>query len=303
MIWTGRGLALIAVLFWGASFIWAKQVMEWLPPFAASGTRYGVAAMLLLLVAARYGNPFRILPGHWLGYLLLGILGITVFQCVLFSGLRLTSAVSGSVIMALTPALTALGATTFLGERLSGRAMIGMVVSILGALLAVLGDNPRGIAGLSLDWGEPLVLVAALCFAFYTVASRRLMRHDVPALINTAVVVTIGAVFLLPVAIPAIPAALPRTATPLVALACLVLGSTVIGYLAWNRAIQLIGVGQPNMIFNFMPVMTMLVVTLLGEPPWPEQVIGAALVIAGISFSMLPAETLHRHAPGVQPVH
>lgn len=303
MIWTGRALALIAVCVWGPSYVWAKEVMVWLPPFAASGARYGIAAVLLLLLAARYGNPFRLLAGYWLGYLLVGIVGITVFQCVLFSGLRLTSAVSGSVIMALTPALTALGAATFLGERLTRRAGIGMLIAVLGAMLAVLGDNPRGLAGLSLDWGEPLVFAGAICMAFYTVASRRLMRRDIPALTNTAVVVTIGAVFLLPLAIPAAPAALPRTPSPLVALAALAVGSTVIAYLSWNRAIQLIGVGQPNVILNFVPVVTMLVVSLQGEPPWPEQIIGAALVIAGISLSMLPADALHRHAPGVQPVH
>jgi drug/metabolite transporter (DMT)-like permease len=215
----------------------------------------------------------------------------------------LTSAVSAAVIMALTPALTALGAAVFLGEKLTGRTIAGTAISVAGALLAVLGANPRGLAGFSLNWGDTLALLAAGCMAFYTIAARRLMRHDVPAITNTAVVIAIGTVFLLPLAIPVLPARLPSTAAPLWGLAGVVLGSTVVAYVAWNKAIDLIGATEPGLIYNFIPVITMLLVSLQGDPPWPAQVIGAGVIIFGVTLAMLPAGLPHRHAPGAQPVH
>jgi drug/metabolite transporter (DMT)-like permease len=128
----------------------------------------------------------------------LGFVGITCFQAFLFSAIQLTSAISASVIMALTPAMTACGAAAFTGEHLTGRSIVGTVVAVIGAVIAVLGDNPLGLAGLSLDWGEPLALVAAMCMAFYTAAARRLLRKDVAVFTNTTLVVTISAVFLSP---------------------------------------------------------------------------------------------------------
>jgi drug/metabolite transporter (DMT)-like permease len=299
--WTGRGLALISVFFWGAGYIWAKIVMTWLPPFAASGARYGLASALMLLLAVRNGNPMRTLSGHWFRYLLLGFVGITCFQGFLFSAIQLTSVISASIIMALTPALTALGAAVFSGERLTRRTIVGTIVAGVGAVIAVLGDNPRGLAGLTLDWGEPLALVAALCMAFYTAAAPRLLRKDVAVLSNTAIVITIGAMFLSPLAASAFPSTPPPSAAPLAALAAVAVGSTVIAYLCWNRAITLIGVMETNMTFNCIPVVTMVLASIQGELPWREQLVGVAIVVAGVSWSMLPTKLAH--ARGTQPVH
>jgi drug/metabolite transporter (DMT)-like permease len=300
-----RSLALLAVLFWGAAYLLAKAVLIWLPPFAAAGARYAGAALILLVVlVAQRGNPFKTLSGHWVGYLLMGFIGIACFQAVFFAGLQFTSPVSAAVIMALTPAFTALGAAVFLGESLTLLMIAGMVLSVTGAALAVLGDNPRGIAGLSLDAGEPLVLLGALCMAFYTVASRRLMRKDVSALENTAVVLAVGAVFLLPLALYDAPAGPPTSSAPVIALVALVLGPTVIGYLAWNRATATIGIAEPNLIFNFIPVVTMVLSALHGERPWPEQVVGAALVIGGVTLGMMHRSAAQdHHVVSTHPIH
>ena len=302
MIWTGRGLASIAVFFWGAGYLWAKIIMTWLPPFAASGVRYGLASILMLLLTARNGNPMRTLSGHWSCYLLLGFVGITCFQVFLFSAIQLTSAISASVIMALTPAMTACGAAAFTGEQLTGRSIVGTVVAVIGAVIAVLGDNPLGLAGLSLDWGEPLALVAAMCMAFYTAAAPRLLRKDVAALTNTTLVVTIGAVFLSPLAVSSFPST-PPSAAPLAALAAVVAGSTIIAYLCWTRAIALIGAMQTNVMFNFIPVVTMVLASFEGEFPAREQVIGATIVVAGVTWSIVPNRTPPEHAPGMQLPH
>lgn len=303
--WIARALALLAVLFWGAAYLLAKAVLVWLPPFAAAGARYAGAALILLVVlAAQRGNPIRTLSGHWVGYLLMGFIGIAFFQAIFFAGLQFTSPVSAAVIMALTPVFTALGAAVFLGESLTLPVIAGMVLSVTGAALAVFGDNPRGIAGLSLDAGEPLVLLGALCMAFYTVASRRLMRKDVSALENTAIVLAVGAVFLLPLALYQAPDSPPASSAPVIALVALILGPTIIGYLAWNRATATIGVAEPNLIFNFIPVVTMALSALQGERPWPEQVIGAALVIGGVTLGMLHGSAAQdHHAGSTQPVH
>jgi drug/metabolite transporter (DMT)-like permease len=288
MMWSGRLLAMVAVFFWGATYVWGKTVLAWLPPFTAASLRYGLAVILLLPFLVRGGNPLRLLRRHWRFYVLQGFVGLTCFQAFLFSALSLSSPISVSVIMALTPLLTAFAAAIVLREKLARRALAGMGISVVGAVLAVLGANPRGLAGMSLDWGIPLALAAVTCMAFYTIAARRLTPANVRGTTNMALVLAIGAVFLLPLAATEPPVAASGSPAQLWALAGLVLGSTVIGYLAWNESIRRIGVAGPNLIYNFIPLVTILLSSLQGELPWPEQGLGAVLVIAGVTFSMLP---------------
>jgi len=49
-----------------------------------------------------------------------------------------------------------------------------------------------------------------------------------------------------------------------------------------------LGVGEPNLYYNFIPVLTMIMVSLQGIPPHPEQILGAGLVVAGVTLSMAP---------------
>src|SRR5262245_20228604 len=287
MVWKGRLLAFVAVFFFGAAYVWAKSAMTWLHPFVASEARFGLAGLLLVPLAMRAADPVAAVRRHWRAYLALGFVGITCFQGFLFLAIKYTSVVNASVIMTLTPILTALGAAAFLGESLTKRAAAGMAVSVVGTILAVLGDNPHGIGGLSLDIGELFALAAPACFAFYTLAARRSMPKDVPQIANTAIVLLVGAIFLLPPAVLSGPVTAPPSTGPVVALAALVICSTFIAYLAWNHAIDAIGVSEPNLIFNFIPLVAMVLVSLQGEPPWLEQIIGALLVIGGVTWSML----------------
>jgi len=288
MIWLARFMAAAAVTFWAASYIWAKTALTWLHPIAASEVRYVISAVVLLAIAIPIGGLVAALRDNWRRYIVLGVVGITFFQALLFIALDYTTAVNASVIMALTPVLTMAGAAVFLGEPFGVRAGIGMVISVAGALLAVLGDSPNGFAGLTLDRGEPLALLGAGCMAFYTVASRRLMPTKEKTLINTALVVGFGMVFLLPLsAFTEAPRTLP-TWPVVVALTGLTLGSTVLGYLFWTHAIKVLGVSEPNILYNFIPVLTMIMASLQGTPPHTEQVIGALLVVAGVTLSIAP---------------
>jgi drug/metabolite transporter (DMT)-like permease len=149
MVWKGRLLAFVAVFFFGAAYLWAKSAMTWLHPFAASEARFGFAGLLLVPFALHAADPVAALRRHWLAYLALGFVGITCFQGFLFAAIQHTSVVNASVIMTLTPVLTALGAAAFLGEALTRRAAAGMAISVFGAMLAVLGDSP-GPVGLAL---------------------------------------------------------------------------------------------------------------------------------------------------------
>jgi len=228
---------------------------------------------------------------NWKAFAAIGMLGITCLQFLLFFALNYTSALNAAVIMALTPVLTMIGAAIFLREPFGRSATLGMGLSVVGALLAVLGDNPAGIRGFALDRGEPLALLAAACMAFYTIGSRKLLDDRVSPIVNTALVVAMGFIGMLPLAAFA---HLPHTApsaSVLLALAGISIGAAVMGLVFWTRSIQVLGVSEPNVLYNFIPVITMLISWSQGTRPFPEQMIGALLVVVGVTQSVMCART------------
>ena len=192
---------------------------------------------------------------------------------------------------------TMLGAALFLKEPLTRRHVVGLSISVVGAALAVLGDSPRGLAGFTLDAGEPMVFVAAFCLAFYTIASKRFLSTEVSPVLNIAVLLIVGALCLAPFALFARFPTTPPSLEVLGSIAGISIGSTLIGYLFWLRAGQVLGVDRPNRLFNFIPVLTMIITWMAGVAPYPEQIIGAVLVVAGVTVASIGGKSSN-HPPG-----
>lgn len=294
--WVAVAMAATTVTLWAGSYPWSKIILTWLDPIASAGTRYGLAAIVLIALTVRSGQLVPVFRSNWKSYLVIGLVGFAIFPLLIFTALTHTTAMNASVIMALSPVLTMVGAALFLGEKLTARAVVGLTISVIGAVIAVLGDSPKGLAGFTLDIGEPLMLLAAACLSFYTVASRKLLSTNVPPMVNTALVMTAGAVLLLPVMLVfgKVPVEPPSIAV-ILSLLAIIIGSTVLGYVFWMRATQALGVDTPNLMFNFIPVLTMAFAWIGGTPPYPEQMIGGALVIAGVTIAAWKGSHSVRH--------
>ncbi|WP_298623355.1 DMT family transporter [uncultured Legionella sp.] len=284
----GRVFASIAVFFWGAAYIWGKIAMTWLSPLETTAARFGFGALILLLlilfIKKTVWSGFK---GHWWHYFLLGFIGITCFQGSLFFALSITSPINVAVIMALSPVFTAI-AESIVSEHVPGiHTILAIIISVCGATLAVLGSSFDGTSAINFNWGDSIAVLSALCFTFYTVASRRWLPSHIPSLINITIVVSIGAILLLPLTIGLNPMpGFPQSMAPIWALLGLVIGSTVIAYLCWTQAIERIGVTEPNLIYNFMPLVAMVLSSIHGAPPTHMQIIGACLVIGGVTWAL-----------------
>ena len=285
----GRLLAGIAVFFWGAAYVWGKITMTWLSPLETTTARFGFGALILILLLPFIKNTQKIyLKKHCLHYFLLGFIGITCFQALLFWAVHLTSAINVAVIMSLFPVFTII-VEALVSQLLPNTHMIGaIIVAVAGASLAIISGDHENTENISYGWGNIIAVFAALCFTFYTVASRRWLPREIPSLVNTTIVVTIGAIFLLilTLCIDTIPK-FPMSMTPVWTLIGLVIGSTVIAYICWTQAIAKTGVLEPNLIFNFTPLITMLLSSFHGISPTKLQVTGALLVISGVTWGML----------------
>lgn len=275
--------------FWGANFVLAGPVLADLPPLWAAAARFLVSAALMLAIAQRRGEDLVALARrHWPAHLLLGLLGVVSFNLLFFHAMRETSADNGALIMATNPLLTTLLAALLLGERATVRQLVALPVALAGVAVVISHGNPGRLADFQVDQGDLLMLYANLAWAAFNVATRRFMPPGAP-LGNTALMMTVGALALTGIALAeGEPFALPGLHAGL-ALSVMVVGGTVLAYLFWGIGIRQVGAGRAALFLNLVPVFAMVVSGAAGTPPSPAQLAGGLIVLAGVTFAMLPA--------------
>jgi drug/metabolite transporter (DMT)-like permease len=143
-------LVLVFCLTWSSAFPAAKLAIQAGPPLLYLGIRFSIAAFLLLGFAALRGRLRGPIP--WLQLMMLGVISQAGYQGLAWMGMRSISGGLATIIASLTPVLVAVLAVPMLGERLTGRKMLGIALGFLGAAfvvrnrVVVTGEDPMGIA-------------------------------------------------------------------------------------------------------------------------------------------------------------
>ncbi len=275
---------------WGSNFAVSKFAMAQIPPLSFSGMRFAFASALLLLIARRAGVMTAPLPRRTFWALAgLGVVGNTFYQTAFMTGLSMTSATNSSMIVASLPVIVTVLGTVLGVERASPLMWLGVFLASGGVavVVAVQGVqfHPDALRG------DLLVLFATLCWSFYTVGVRYVGKGVNPLQI-TAITTAAGTPGLLLLGAPGLIAQNWSAVTLKTwgALAYAALFSLVLSYVLYNRAVQGIGSGRTAIYNCLTPLVAMLIAwPALGEVPVPLQLVGVALVIAGVLVSVASA--------------
>jgi len=273
----------------GLSFLVTKGALEAFSPVTLLFLRFGLATAALgaLALAGVVKLGYRGKPK-------LPLVLICVFQPILYFtletfGLReVASSTAGLVIGALPAAVAALS-VPLLREHLSGRQVVGLVLSIAGVALVVLaGDAGAGGAAHDSLRGVLLVVGAMLSAAFYNVYSRKASVRYTPAETTFAMMAT-GALFfgLLVIVEGATSswAGLFSGATPaaLGAVAYLGILSSVVAFFLVNLSLSRLKAAQASIFGTFTTLVSLVAGVLLrGEPFGLIQVLGASGIVLGV---------------------
>jgi len=272
-------LTALAAIFWGANFNLAQPVLAEMGPYVAGASRYLLAALIMLLITLSRGEtvPLRYIKT----YTLLGLVGVFGFNLFFFLGMQTTSAVSGALIMALNPLLTAVIAFFILKDRPSSRQLLAFPVGIIGVAIVVLGAG----AELRVATGDIYILIANLSWAFYNVLVRKLLPKDVNGIASTAGIMTAGAMALTIVAVISGEAFVLPTMHAGSALLVMTVAGGVLAYIFWNAGITKLGPSKAAIFLNLIPLTSIVIAAFAGMPPNLAQISGAVVVIGAVMFS------------------
>jgi drug/metabolite transporter (DMT)-like permease len=280
-------LNILAMVFWAFSFIWYKDVYQFLQPFTTILTRLIISAALLFLVSASIGKLQKI---NFKDFKL--ILGLAVFEPFLYFvgeslGMQLVTPTTGAVIIALIPLLVPIFAYIFLKERLSVKNIIGVLLSFIGVLLVIITRDFELAAS---SKGLMLMGLAVIAAIFYSILLKRLTDLYNP-LTLIAWQNLIGAVLFLPLVIifdikdwnPGM-----VSIGALIPILKLAIFASSFAFLFYSNAVQVLGAVRANIFTNLIPVFTAAFsFFFLNEKLILQNILGILLVIAGLVLSQL----------------
>lgn len=295
---------LLMAVFWGGTFISGRMLAASVPPFSAAFFRFLIAAVCLYTIVARREGAVPMLPkSQLLPVTLLGLTGVLAYNAFFFNGLKIIEAGRASIIIANNPIAITLFSALFFRERLSLVKLAGIVLSVIGAVIAISGGDPRALFSGGIGRGDLFIFGCVLSWSAYSLLGKHVMRV-LPPLTAVAHSAFIGMLALL------IPAWLEGmfTDAPTYSwgawcnLAYLGWFGTVLGFVWYYEGIQKIGPSRASLFINFVPISAIcLAHVILDEPLALSLMIGGALVIVGVSLNNMGAPASGRLNP--RPCH
>ena len=192
-------LTLVPML-WGSNFIVGKQLVGTFPPFTLTTGRFGIAFLCLLpvlLIYRRKHKADKLSAKTWGLLMFLGLTGIFAFNTLLYEGLKHTSPVNATLINAFNPVLTVILSVFILGEKLWGKQIFGLVLSVIGVAWIAVQGQPERFLRMTFNPGDLIILVGALVWAIYSIGVKKVV-NTVPPMITTTLTMFFGLILLLP---------------------------------------------------------------------------------------------------------
>ena len=286
----GHLLALFTVMVWGTTFISSTVLLRDFSPAAIICVRLALA--ILALTAARPHRLRLASKKHEWYFAGAGLTGVTLYFMLENVALTYTSSANCSVIISAAPFFVAIAMRPFCGTGRMGRSFyIGFAIAMLG--IGLLSFSGRALSLNPL--GDLLCLLAAVCWAGYSVFLYKLEQQRYDTLLVTRRIFCYGLIFMLPVlVVTRCPFPLDKLAKPVNLLNFLYLGlcASALCFVTWNVAQRRIGAVSTSAYIYLSPVVTILASWLiLGDTILPAALLGAALTLVGLILSQLGSRT------------
>lgn len=165
-------LILLAVIFWGTSFVATKTVLNEIKPVTVIILRLILASILLTIIALYTKRKFSLnLKSHsWIFILAL----VAVFHLwIQVTGLQYTTAANTGWIIGTAPIFMAILGFVFYKEKITLLQFLGILVALVGLLLLI-GKGDITNIGLIENKGDLLVLGSAFTWGVYSMVNKKI---------------------------------------------------------------------------------------------------------------------------------
>jgi drug/metabolite transporter (DMT)-like permease len=285
MIKTGHFVAFITIIIWATTFISTKILLLAFQPVEILFFRFVLGFVALLLV---YPHRLRLTDRKQeLYFAAAGLSGVCVYYLLENTALTYTQASNVGVIISTAPFFTAiLSRLIFKNEnKLQSSLFIGFVVAMIGVFLI----SFQGTALRLNPLGDLLALLAALVWACYSVAIKKIGSFGYNTIQTTRRIFAYGLVFMIPTLfLFDFNWDISRfsNSANLFHIMFLGFGASALCFVTWNFAVKVLGPIKTSIYIYLVPAITaMASVWILHEQITWTAAIGISLTITGLFLS------------------
>ncbi|MFN7623190.1 MAG: DMT family transporter [Acidobacteriota bacterium] len=287
--WRAEGSLIALALIWGTSHVITKDILATHSPSFYTTARFGLASIVFLIFFWRHvrrSSPAEIRDGVLLG--LCSFTGIALYV----SGLVFTQVSKAGFISGLYMVFTPVVAYVIFRTQPKREHLTGLLVALAGFLLLSMPGQGLANGAESVNWGDLLVLGAAVAWAVHIAATTAFaLRSDVRTLAVVQVVTV--AVLALSIHLTLRQAGLETRLNPIDArflwqIGYMSLIVTCLAALVQTRAQKSVSSTHAAILYALEPVSSALFAYLVfGEALGLRRGLGAALILVGVSVSRL----------------
>lgn len=273
-----------AVVIWAVNSIVSKLTVGVITPEAISFYRWAVA----LLVLTPFALPGLIrhraaLSGNLLKLLVLGALGMVLYQSLAYYAAKSVSALFIGILVASIPLLTVIFSLFLLRLTPTVGIIVGTLLSLTGLTWLVSEGHPLMLLHQGLGQGELLMLAAAAAYALYGVLTKRWAADlsRLPHWQSLYMQIVFAVILLLPGFLHTPDVRLTAHNIPLVLFAGI--PASVIAPYLWIQGVVRLGANTASIFLNLSPVFTAIIAILfLHEQMHSWHWTGGILTLAGV---------------------
>jgi drug/metabolite transporter (DMT)-like permease len=254
-------------------------------PLTLNFWRWAIAVAVLAPFAAPLLLAKRAALARHAGILaLLALVGVALFQSLVYLGLRSTSAINAVLLNSSAPLFMLLCSWILERERATPRQVIGMLISLAGIVVILTQGDAARLRELEFHSGDGWILLAMPLWGLYSV----LLKRRPPELGGAEFLLAIsvlGVAMLAPAyAVQTALAPSPWPTWPAaLALVYVGLAASVAAFMLWNRGVAVVGANAAGFTLHLLPAFgTLLAIVFLGEQFAAHHAVGVAVIIAGV---------------------
>ena len=275
----------LANLMWAGNWVLGRALRDAVDPISLNFYRWVISIIVLAPFALPGLAAKREVIRKHAGILaFLALIGVSIFQSLVYLGLKSTTTVNAVLINCAAPLFILLSAWVLEGERATVRQFLGILVSVTGIMVILSRGDIALLRQLEFHAGDAWIVLAVAIWGVYSVLLKR-RPADLGGLHFLFVLSVLGVLFLAPAFAWQVWRSPPRMPTLSEGIAILYVGlaASVGAFLLWNRGIAAVGANAAGFSLYLLPVFgTLLAIAFLGESFGAFHAAGIATIIAGI---------------------
>ncbi len=292
---TQLAIPALFVMLWSSGFIAAKIGLAHAETLTFLGLRYALATLLMTGVVVAMRAPW---PTSWREAGHIAITGL-MLQATYFGGVWLAMANGvgagvAALIVCMQPVVTAAFVGPLLGERVSPRQWLGLVLGLTGVALVVARKLALGLGSVE---GMAWAFVGLLGITFGTLYQKKFCAQMDPRS-GSALQFLVATLLVAPLSLIFEDGVIHWTPAFVASLAYVAVFLSLISMILLTVMIRRGEVSRMTSLFFLVPPgATLLAYLIVDEPVGPMTLAGMAVAVAGVALVMAPARTQHRTAP------